>query len=220
MKTKIAWGLLAAMILSVSVTAASPITNEQGRWNIEAGAMFTHSNDLDYDNGYAIDLDGDTSFYGAVTYNINDKWGIQLDYSHYDSAYDFGDSYQYENQLDATEVNLLYRLDPKLDLFFGYVYAGVDIDYTGKNCDIDIDSAHIEGIQFGVMGRYPLNNKLKTFGKLALGDHSRIYELGLSYAITNRWNVNLSYRDAQYQDLADFTDISYDGLRLGISTSF
>ena len=77
-----------------------------------------------------------------------------------------------------------------------------------------------DGVHLGVMGSYPLSDKWGLFGKVALGNNSEVYELGVSYDLSDKWGMDLSYRDAEYKDLEDVLDVNYDGVRLGISTSF
>lgn len=75
-------------------------------------------------------------------------------------------------------------------------------------------------MQIGLQGWYPLGDRVKTFGKIGIGNNSRIYELGFSYALNDEWDVDLSYRDAEYQGFDDILEYNVDGLRLGVSTTF
>ncbi len=211
MKKRIAIGMITAMMLSAGVATASPVEMEEGKWNANIGVMFSPDSSVDDGDG-EIEFDSDTSFYGGVTYGITDKWGVQLDYSHYDSNFNIADV-----KADATEFNVLYGLNPNLNLFAGYVYAGVNVKVSEMHFD---EGAHTDGFHVGLSGWYPLGDKFKTFGKVGIGNNSRIYEIGFSYAVSDNWDVDLSYRDAEYKDLEDVLDVNYDGVRLGVSTSF
>lgn len=211
MKKRLAIGMITVMVLSTSVAMASPVEMEEGKWNVSAGVMFNPDSSVDDGDG-DIDFDSDTSFYGGVTYGITDKWGVQLDYSHYDSSYSIADI-----KMDATEFNVVYGLNPNLNLFAGYVYAGANMKVSGTKLD---EGSHTDGFQAGLSGWYPLGDKFKTFGKVGIGNNSRIYEIGFSYAVSDNWDVDLSYRDAEYKDFEDVLDVNYDGVRLGVSTSF
>lgn len=210
MKKRVAIGMITAMVLSTGVALASPVEMEEGKWNVSAGVMFSPDSSVDDGDG-EIDYDSDTSVFGGVTYGITDKWGVQVDYSHYDSSFSIADA-----KLDATEFNVVYGLNPNLNLFAGYVYAGATVEAMGRT----IGSSHTDGFQAGLSGWYPLGDKFKTFGKVGIGNNSRVYEIGFSYAVSDNWDVDLSYRDAEYKDLEDVLDVNYDGVRLGISTSF
>lgn len=211
MKKRLALGIITTLILSTGVAMAAPTEVEEGKWNVNAGVMFSPDSEVDDGDG-GPDLDSDTSFYGGVTYGITDKWGVQIDYSHYDSSIGIADV-----KLDATEFNVLYSLNPNLNLYAGYVYAGANLDASSVNFSA---GSHTDGFQVGVGGWYPLGDKFKTFGKVGIGNNSRIYEIGFSYALSDNWDVDLSYRDAEYKDMEDVLDVSYDGVRLGVSTSF
>lgn len=207
MKKQVVLGIVTALALSTSVALASPVEMNEGQWNVNIGAMI--SPDAEADGARDYDLDGDTSFYGGITYGINDRWGVQYDYSHYGASYRGLDT-----DLDASEFNVLYKLDPHLNVFAGYLYAGGDMHVAGMNI-----GSHTDGFQAGLTGWYPLADKFKTFGKIGLGNNSRVYEIGFSYAVADNWDVDLSYRDVEYKDIED-VDISFDGVRLGLSTSF
>lgn len=213
MKKRIVLGIVAALAVSTSIACASPIEMEQGKWNANVGVMFSPDLDLENNYGYGTKDSGDTSIYGGVTYGITDKWGVQVDYSHYKT----GDAFE-TDKLDATEFNVLYKLNDNVNVFAGYVYAGMNATVEGY----DFGGMHTDGFQAGLTGWYPLGDKFKTFGKVGLGNNSRVYEIGFSYAIADDWDVDLSYRNAEYKDLGDAMewDFEYDGVRLGVSTSF
>lgn len=211
MKKQVVLGMIATLALSTSVALASPMEMNEGQWNVNMGVMFSPDSEWDGDESW--DLDGDTSFYGGVTYGITDRWGVQVDYSHYDA-----DDQELDIKVDATEYNVLYKIDPHLTAFAGYIYVG------DKEKNIDDDGVwkggyHTDGFQAGLMGWYPLADKFKTFGKVGLGNNSRVYEIGFSYAVADNWDLDLSYRDVEYKDFEN-VDISFDGVRLGLSTSF
>lgn len=208
MRKQIALGMITALALSTSVALASPMEMNEGQFSVNIGAMI--SPDAEADAAGTVDLDGDTSFYGGVTYGITDKWGVQYDYSHYGASV-----YRVDTDLDVSEINVLYKLDPHLNAFAGYVYAGGDMHLRNESV-----GSHTDGFQAGLTGWYPLNDKFKTFGKIGLGNNSHVYEIGFSYAVADNWDVDLSYRDVEYKDFEDRVDVSYDGVRLGLSTSF
>lgn len=199
-------GLTCALAMATAVACAAPTELEQGKLNVNMGVML--SPDAEY-NGEDW-LDGSTSFCGGMTYGLADKWGIQYDYSHYGAS-----AYGTDFDLDANEFNLLYKIDDHLNVFAGYVYAGMRMSDRFHSF-----GDHTDGFQAGLTGWYPLADKVKTFGKIGIGNNSRIYEIGFSYAIADNWDVDLSYRDAEYKDIGGIVDMDYDGVRLGVSTAF
>lgn len=209
MKKRIALGMITALALSTSVAMASPVEMNEGQFNVNIGVAFSPDTELE-SGGSSVDFDSDESFYGGVTYGITDKWGIQYDYSHYDSSHA-----GFDYKMDASEFNILYKLDPHLNAFAGYVYAGMNA--SGHSMETGV---HTDGYQVGLAGWYPLSNKFKTFAKVGIGNNSRIYEIGVSYATSERWDIDISYRDAEYKDFYDTVDMNYDGIRFGLSTSF
>lgn len=211
MKKRIVLGMITAMALSTSIALASPVEMNEGQWNVNLGAMVNPDGDLDIDRDIDVGLDGDAGFYGGVTYGINDRWGVQYDYSHYGLTYSITDV-----DLDANEFNVLYKLNDHVNVFAGYLYAGGKLSIGGHK----IAGSHTDGFQGGLTGWYPLGDKFKTFGKVGLGNNSHVYEIGFSYAIDDNWDLDLSYRDAEYKDFEDGTDVGCDGIRVGLSAVF
>lgn len=208
MKKQVVLGMIATLALSTSVALASPVEMNEGQWQINMGAMINP--DADCLPGASVEFDGDTSFYGGITYGLTDKWGLQYDYSHYDSSVGY-----LKSKVDAGEFNVLYKLNDNVNVFAGYVYVGGTLE------DIDsTEGGHTDGFQAGLTGWYPLGDKFKTFGKIGLGNNSHVYEIGFSYEIVDNWDLDLSYRDVEYKDIAGFIDAPYDGVRVGVSTSF
>ncbi len=217
MKKRVALGLITAMALSTGVAMASPMDMEEGKTNVYVGAVF--SGDTEVDDGYEkLKFDGDTGFYGGVTYGINDKWGVQLDYNSYGSEIENGMA-SLGVDVEALELNVVYKVNPYLNAFAGYVTADADLDLKIGGSSVIKDSADTNGVQIGVMGKYPFSDKFDAFAKVAVGNNSNMYELGVSYEVAENWNVDLSYRNAQYDDFEGL-DGEVDGIRLGVSASF
>lgn len=224
MKKQMVMGLVAALAVSTSVACASPYEMQDGKWNVTMGAMITPDTEIG-----GLDFDGDTSFYGTVTYGLNDRFGIQLDYSHYGSDRNWGRLYEGEpdfdteyhtiSDLDATELNVVYKLTDHINVFAGYNYTGVDYDTKAWGREYHGWSGHTDGVHAGLMGHYPLGDRLDIFTKLSFGSNMQIRQIGLSYAFADNWAVDVSYRDAEYKDINNI-DFEYDGMRIGVSTSF
>ena len=213
MKKRVAFGLITAMALSTSVALASPMDMEEGKTNVYVGATFGGDTEVE-----GLELDGDTGFYGGVTYGINDKWGVQVDYNSYGSEIAEGRN-SLELDVEALEINAVYKLNPNLNAFVGYVTADADLDLKIGGQAAQTAGEDTSGVQIGLMGNYPIADKLDAFGKIAIGNNSNMYELGVSYAVAENWNIDLSYRNAEYKDFDD-VDGEIDGFRLGVSASF
>ena len=217
MKKRVALGLITAMAISTSVAMASPTDMEEGKTNVYIGAIVGGDTEASGD-GVSFELDGDTGYYGGVTYGINDKWGIQVDYNSYGSEINDG-PIGATLDVDAIEINALYKLNPDLNAFVGYVKAEADTELSLAGYGSIGASEDTNGVQVGLMGSYPFSDKWQAFGKVALGNNSNMYELGVSYEVAENWDIDLSYRNAEYEDF-DGIDGEVDGFRLGISTSF
>lgn len=201
MKKKVLTALVATMVIGSVSAMAAPAEIQDDQFNITMGYSISPSSDL---GGY--DFDVDCGFYGNVTYGLTDKWALQYDYSHYSYG---GDGWN-EGKGDASEVNVLYKLTPHLNAYAGYVYYGEN--YAGDGYDT-------QGCQVGLQGWYPLSDKFKLFGKAGIGNNSQIYEIGAGYALADNWDLDVSYRYAEYQDVGGW-DMQFDGARVGISTTF
>ena len=169
MKKKVLSALIATMVVGSVTAMAAPAEIEEGKWDITLGTSFSPNTE---DNGY--DVDGDSGFYGNVTYGMDDKWAIQYDYA-------------------------------------GYVYYGEKYDGDGY---------HTDGVQIGLQGWYPIADQVNLFGKIGLGNNNQIYEIGAAYKFADDWGLDVSYRWAEYKDVGDVTDLQFDGVRAGISTTF
>lgn len=201
MKKKILTALTATMIAGSVSAMAAPAEIQEGGWNITLGSSITPSTEV---GGH--DTDGDSGFYGNVTYGLTDEWALQYDYSHYG----YGDDWGVDAKGDASEINVLYKLTPNLNAYAGYVYYGENYDGWGHST---------EGYQAGLQGWYPFSDKIKGFAKVGIGNKSQIYEIGCGYAVADNWDIDLSYRYAEYEDVGG-ADMTFDGVRAGISTSF
>ena len=201
MKKKVLSALVATMVVGSVTAMAAPAEIQEGQWNITMGSSISPSTDT---GGY--DADGDSGFYGNVTYGLTDDWAIQYDYSHY--GYNDGGI---DAKGDASEVNVLYKLSPHLNAYAGYVYYGED--YGGDGYDTN-------GYQVGLQGWYQIADKVKVFGKAGIGNNSQVYEIGAGYALADTWDLDVSYRYADYEDVRGSADITYDVIRLGITTKY
>ncbi len=201
MKKKILSALIATMVAGSVTAMAAPAEIQEGKWDLTIGTSFSPNTE---DNGY--DVDGDNGFYGNITYGISDEWALQYDYSHYG----YGEK-SWNADGDAGEVNILYKLNPHLNAYAGYVYYGENYDGHGY---------HTDGFQIGLQGWYPLADKVKLFGKVGIGNKSEVYEIGAAYALADKWDLDVSYRWAEYEDVGNIADLQFNGVRAGISTTF
>lgn len=219
MKKRVALGLITAMALSTSVALASPVDVEEGKANVYVGAIVGGDTEIGDDAGSA-EFDGDTGFYGGVTYGINDKWGVQLDYNSYGSEV-ANNGAAIDVDVEALELNVVYKVNPYLNAFVGYVTADADVALKYQGDTLLDDGSDTDGFHIGLMGNYPIADKFDAFAKAAIGNNSNMYEIGVSYAFAENWNVDLSYRDSEYKDFNDgAVDGQIDGFRLGVSASF
>lgn len=200
MKKKVLSALLATMVVGSVTAMAAPAEIEEGKWDVTIGASFSPNSEYD-----GTDFDGDSGFYGNVTYGMDDQWAIQYDYSHYGYS-----ARGIEGKGDASEVNVLYELNPNLNAYVGYVYYGENFAGHGY---------HNDGFQVGLQGWYPLADKVNLFGKVGVGNNSQVYELGAAYKFVDDWGLDVSYRWAEYEDIGG-GDYQFDGVRAGISTTF
>ena len=206
MKKKVLSALIATMVVGSVTAMAAPSEIQEGKWDVTIGTSV--SPNAEYE-GY--DIDGRSGFYGNITYGMDDNWAIQYDYSHYGYSFrEINGSGKHKGKGDASEVNILYKLNPNLNVYAGYVYYGENIGGVGF---------HNDGYQIGLQGWYPIADKVNLFGKIGFGNNNQIYELGATYALADKWGLDLSYRWAEYED--EFAcDYQFNGVRAGISTTF
>ena len=192
---------IASLVLTTGIAMAAPQPLEEGQFTLMKG----YSISPDAEAG-GHDYDGKSGFFGNLTYGMGDGWGIQYDYSHGEYT-----GRGFKAKTDASEINLLYRIDDNVNAYAGYTYMGLSQPQGG---------ASASGIQIGVQARYPFSDKFIGFGKLGVGTASQVYELGIGYVLNDRHDIDLSYRYAEYEDVQGGADITYDGIRIGMTTKF
>lgn len=203
MKKKYVASLTAAILCSMSLASASPLTSfEQGQAQLDLGAWDTKASmSGTQDSSYH------WNFNGGLTYGLSNKVALQYAYHGLNEgggSYDgFGGS--------QNEVNVLYSFNKNLA-----GYAGWDrINFSKGSFDKTNNIA-----QLGLAAKTAIAKNLDLYGNVAIGTQkTTIWEAGLGYNITKDLDLNVGYR---YVDTkaSENANMKFQGVILGLSYRF
>ena len=141
----------------------------------------------------------------SITYSLGDNKALQ--YRHFAPEMD-GDT------VVTNEFNYLRKINKNVSAFVGLMNVHVS-DTIGSTSN-DYNSTFT---QLGVIGSTNLSAKTTLWGALAVGSDSMTnLEVGLSYAITPKLELNVNYRDMKLN--IDDSDLKVKGTGVGITYKF
>ena len=150
----------------------------------------------------------------SITYSLGNDAAIQ--YRHFapemnkDSLYITGD-------VSTNEFNYLRKIDKNVLAFVGIM----SVDESAKQT---VYSSHSEDYsstftQLGIIGSTKLSTKTTLWGALAVGSDSMTnLEVGLSYEIAPKLELNVNYRDMKFN--INDNDLKVKGTGVGITYKF
>lgn len=152
----------------------------------------------------------------GVTAGLGNNWALQYKYHHWSASRNAGGA-ALSTTASVNELNLLYKLDKNFSAFIGANSIG------GSLGDPIQDSLTF---QFGMLGVTTLADRLTGWGLMSTGSNNFSAELGVGYALTKRWELNLYYT-YKYFDGISFSNMAYpsfnarnQGLGVGVTASF
>lgn len=235
---KIIFTVLLTLSLS-TVGLAAPIT-DYSKDKLSIDVSYQPSLSISND----IDIDGKTKdFDFGITAALSEKWGIQYIKNNFksdtinisNSGAGYSESYSADSDMKVEQINLTYNCSENTVVFVGYTRNKLSASY---NYSIDVPGVGHEsgsysssgnssnGFQVGVIEVVPVNEKLKSYGVLGIGDKLFNIELGLSQELSPNVDLNLFYK---YMKLTDINlggsrdsdiDIDTKGLGFGVTCKF
>lgn len=229
MTKKIVFIALIMLLLGASVSYASPLMDySSGKGSIDL-TMRNTANGL-YAMGESVSLDKKYNFDGAVTVGLGNKFAFQ--YRHFSpksAATSFVDSEGELSigtlQMRTNEFNILHKVDKSVA-----VLAGV-ITTSGVATDQEVGSYETSNVHaktfwhVGLVASTEIAKKTTLWAGASVGTDLFNYEVGLSYALSPNWEVNVNYRGMDLRKLSsDHShpqgNVKLQGLGLGITYRF
>jgi len=231
-----------------SIVLASPLTDySQGnvaidytyRFSINAGGQIPSFADFK-GPGYT-GFNGKLATEGEITAGLGNNFAVQ--YRQFNPTFNGpamtnGAYYdKYSGSIQSQEFNILYKLDRHFSLFTGLIkvkpYMSENSFYPGWSASSTICYAGPEERmgQFGLVVSTEIADKLKAYGIGALGAEYRSWQIGLSYALSKSWDLNVDYRNTTFNnytvslgnsggDPSGVQNLTAKGLGIGVTYKF
>ena len=143
------------------------------------------------------------SFYAGATAGLGHNLGLNYKYNQYKTSEDPSET--------ANQVNLMYKVLPWLDIYGGYVNAKTDVNGSSHTSNSG---------QVGLQARYDIPLLFTVWGNVGVGNKLNSYEFGVSKALLNNLELDLSYYDSRFKDIEQGGDMKAHGLNLGLTVKF
>ena len=213
--------LLTTCIAFITTTAfAVPQTNiQQGQTAIDIGALYSRATFNETGSPSKANLDC------SITTGISDKYALQYKYhglstntTHDDDIYD-------QNDITMQELNLIYKINPKTNIFIGVNNFSGRNNFAITNTDISADLESKNKIQAGITAMSSINEKTSYWGTFAAGSELLNCELGIGQALNKNTDLNLYYRyigerGIHRVDLQNSVEVISSGFGLGLTLKF
>lgn len=195
--------ILLAMTTVSTIAFASRTNFEAGKARLDIGMWNTKGNSKNFSES------GKWSFDGAITYSLRD--GLAGEFRHHKlNTKKTGGS--------SNEINAVYSLRNDLAVYGGLNHISMS-DFVASSPFGKASHAN-NSFQIGVMGTYPLDDKMEAYARASLGTRKTgIVEAGVDYEIDKNINVNAGYRYLTTRANSD-DNISYQGFMAGVSYRF
>lgn len=184
----------------VPLASASPLKNlEPGKVAIDLGySSPTSVNFTDHNN------DGKKgTVYGGVTVGVAHKTGVNYKYNEFKS--------NSSNKAIVQQLNLIYNVAPHVNVYGGLVNAKTTVS----------DDSHTNNSgQIGLQGSFDIPLFCTVYGSVGVGNKMNSWEIGLSKALVNNLDLNLSYSDYRLKDINQGGDLKTRGINVGLTLKF
>lgn len=143
------------------------------------------------------------SFYAGATVGLGQNLGLNYKYNQYKTSED--------PSVTAQQVNLMYKVLPWVDIYGGYVNAKTQVDGSSHTSNSG---------QVGLQARYDIPLLFTVWGNIGVGSKLNSYELGVSKALLNNLELDLSYYDSRFKNIDQGGDVKAHGINLGLTVKF
>ena len=213
--------LLTTCIALISTTAfAVPQTNIQtGQTAIDISIL-----DLkDTFNGISNPSKANPDF--GITTGISDTYAIQYKYHRLNTGTTNDNYISDQNDIKTQELNLIYKINPKTNIFIGVNNFSGRNNFSIANTDVSADLESKTKIQAGITAPSSINEKTSYWGTFAAGSDLLNCELGIGQALNKNTDLNLYYRYIRENgihrvDLQNSVEVISSGFGLGLTLKF
>ena len=189
-----------ALLGSAMVANASPLKDySAGKVAIDLG--YSSPTSLNFTEHATDGKKG--SIYGGVTAGIGNKMAVGYKYNQFKTD---GDP-----KVTAQQLNLYYKVLPGISAYGGLVNARTNV--------ADRNETQTSG-QVGLQAAYDIPLFATVYGNIGIGNKMNSWEIGLSKALVNNLDVNLSYFDNRFKGIDQGGDVKAHGINLGLTLKF
>lgn len=126
----------------------------------------------------------------SATVGLNGQWALnyrQIDFSPKSNGVQI--------ETDNKELNLIYKIDPNIQLYAGYSITKGHEKISGRRLPQQ------NSAQGGIIAMKSLGHSTTLYTLLGRGDHSANVEFGLSYQMQKNLEMNVTYRHLEFKKL-------------------
>ncbi len=190
----------AAILGSAMVAQASPLKDySAGHVAIDLG--YSNPTSLNFTEHGSHGKEG--SVYGGATVGIGNKMAVGYKYNQFKS-----DGYP---KVTAQQLNLYYKAIPGVSVYGGLVNARTHVVNRGETQNSG---------QIGVQAAYDIPLFATVYGNIGVGNKMNSWEVGLSKALVNNLDLNVSYFDNRFKDIEQGGDVKAHGINVGLTLKF
>ena len=179
---------------------ASPLKNyDRGHFSVDAGGTIPASLHFsEYMNSKKA-----ASFYFGATAGLGGSTALNYRMNRYRT----GGS----EKITANQLNLMYKLLPQLAVYAGYVNTKTNVNGTSGSSNSG---------QVGLQARVDIPLLFTVWGQAGVGNKLNSWEIGVSKALFNNIDLNISYYDSIFKNLSQGGEAKARGINAGVSVKF
>ncbi|MDR3561110.1 MAG: outer membrane beta-barrel protein [Negativicutes bacterium] len=218
--------IVTCLLLLCNMALASPLMDfSQGKGSID---LTWRNADTNLSGpGYSQDFAKNYNLEGGLTYGLGNKFAFQFRTFEAKS----GDTItttplfapdRANFKLTTNEYNVLYKLDKNLAAYAGLVTAKgtfADLTFPGNSGGTNTRNFW----QVGLVGSTEIAKRTTLWANVAAGTDLTNWGVGVSYAFTPSWELNVDYRDFQAKNLTipgGKVDGKAKGVGIGVTYKF
>ena len=114
-------------------------------------------------------------------------------------------------KITANQLNLMYKFLPQVAVYAGYLNTRTDVN--------DISGTSNSG-QVGLQARVDIPLLFTVWGQAGIGKKMNSWEIGLTKALFNNIDLNVSYYDSVFKNLSQGGEAKARGINAGVSVTF
>ena len=183
-----------------SPVLASPLKNyDRGHFSVDAGGTIPTSLSFsEYMNPKKA-----ASFYFGATAGLGGSSALNYRMNRYRTSG--------PEKITVNQLNLMHKLIPELAVYAGFVNTRTNVN--------DMPGSNNSG-QIGLQARVDIPLLFTVWGQAGIGNRLKSWEIGVSKALFNNIDLNVSYYDSIFKKLPQDGESKARGINAGLSVKF